>query len=276
MNLIHYAKRIKLGLSALAIAVSAQSAFAASAWQINPLGSGVANASSVSEIKVGGVGFVQLLPNGYNSPLFTFIETGVYRALNADGSGPLGANGVTVTWAVSGSGNFLYASALHLNSGSVNLYADANFDFGTSAGTYGADNGTKVASFDIFSGYVTSAGLVTVNANGVAGSVVSGYLFNADGADMATLSNIQLQLNIFNQPTWPDSMQLSEIICGMAGYKGSGCDGTDFIPTALAFAGQDGGSVTSSAVPEPETLMLLLAGLGGISVVSRRRQKDAC
>jgi len=276
MTFKHYAKSIRLGLSAFAIAVSAQSAFAASAWQINPLGSGVAGASSVSEINVGGVGFVQLLPNGNNSPLFTFIETGVYRALNADGSGPFGVNDLTVTYSVSGTGNFLDASALHLNTGSINLYADPNFDFGTSAGTYGADNGTQVASFDIFSGYVTDTGLVTVNANGVAGSIRSGYLFNADGADLATLSNVQLQLNVFNQPTWPDSVQLAEIICGMAGYTGSGCDGTTFVPTSLAFAVQDGGSVTISAVPEPETLTLLLAGLGLISVVGRRRRKDAC
>lgn len=276
MTFKHYAKSIRLGLSALAIAVSAQSAIAASVWQINPLGSGVAGASSVSAINVGGVGFVQLLPNGDNSPLFTFIETGVYRALNADGTAPFGANDLTVTYSVSGTGNFLNASALHLNSGSINLYADPNFDFGTSAATYGADNGTKIASFDIFSGSVTDTGLVSVNANGVAGSIVSGYLFNTDGADLATLSNIQLQLSILNLPTWPDSMQVSEIICGMAGYTGSGCDGTPFVPTSLAFAVQDGGSVTISAIPEPETLTLLLAGLGLISIVGRRRRKDAC
>ncbi|HSF71911.1 MAG TPA: hypothetical protein VLA25_06435, partial [Methylotenera sp.] len=194
MNLKHYAKGIKLGLGALAIAVSAQSAFAASAWQINPLGSGLAGASSVSAINVGGVGFVQLLPNGYDSPLFTFIEHGVYRALNADGTAPFGANDLTVTYSVSGIGNFYDASALHLNSGSINLYADPNFDFGSDAATYGADNGTKIASFDIFSGYVTDSGLVTVNAKGVAGGIASGYLFNADGADLAALSNVQLQL----------------------------------------------------------------------------------
>jgi len=279
MTFKHYAKSIRLGLSALAIAVSAQSAFAASAWQINPLGSGLAGASSVSAINVGGVGFVQLLPNGIDSPLFTFIETGVYRALNADGSGPFGANDLTVTYSVSGTGNFLDASALHLNTGSINLYADPNFDFGTSTATYGADNGTKVGSFDIFSGYVAQTGLVTVNANGVAGSILSGYLFNAEGADLATLSNVQLQLSIFNRPIWPvDSMLVSEIICDMAGYKGGGCDGdgTPFIPTQFAFAVQDGGSVTISAVPEPETLTLLLAGLGLIGVVGRRRQKGAC
>lgn len=273
MTFTRLTNSLKNALGIVALAVTTQSALAAD-WQINPAGGGVAGASSVSTIKVGGDGFVQILPDSNNSGAFTFIEYGAYRALNADGSAPFGASDLTVTYSVSGTGNFYDPSALRLNSGSINLFSDPNFDFATSTGSYGADNGNLVASFSVFAGYVAnSSGLVAVKASGVAGSFTQGYLFDSNGTDLALLPAVLLELNIFNQPNMPGSLQVTEIACGMAGYAGPGCDGSSFVPSPLAYTVQDAGSVSISAVPEPDAAALLLAGLGLVALVARSRRK---
>jgi len=263
--------KIKHCLSILAIAVSAQSALAADAWQINPLGTGNAGASTVSALNVDGVGFVQLLPVA-NTPFYNFIEYGAYRALNTDGSSQFGTHEITVTYTVSGTGSFDDKSALRLTSGTINLFSDGNPDFGTQATNYGADNGTKFASFNVVNGYVAnSEGLVVVNANAVQGSFAQGYLFDAAGTDLAKLPNVQLQLGLFNQPNIPDGPMIAGVVCGIA----DACPSGSFTPTPLAFTVQDRGSVSISAVPEPETSAMLLAGLGLIAAVARRRRSLA-
>lgn len=266
-----FSNRIKRCLGIFAVALSSQAAIAADTWQINPVGSGVAAASSVSTVNVGGVGFVQVIPDANNPYAFTFLEHGAYQALNGDGSAPFGANDLTVTYSVSGFGNFLDPSALHMTAGQINLYSDPLFDFATSAANYGADNGKLVASFNIFDGYVAnSQGMVTVKASGIANSFSQGYLFNADGTDMASLSNVQLLLNITNQVSTPDNLIIAGIVCGLA----AACD-NGLALSPQAFTVEDSGSVSILAVPEPETLSMLLAGLGLIAGLSRRRRKAA-
>lgn len=262
--------QVKHGLSILAISVSAQSALAASDWQINPLGSGAGGAATVSTLDVGGVGFVQILPEAPTSALFSFIEHGAYQAFAPGGQLPFPDHEITVTYSVSGTGSFTDPAAMRMSAGQIDIYSDATHDFGTMATNYGADNGTRIASFKLDDGYVANSdGLVIVNATGVAGSFVQGYLFNAAGTDLATLANVRLQLGLFNQASAPDAAIMSGVVCGLAQACANG------LPTLspLAFTVQDRGSVNISAVPEPESTAMLLAGLGLIATVTRRRRR---
>lgn len=273
MTFNRFTKSLKQRLFVLAVVLSSQSAIAASDWQINPIGSGASAASLVSSLNVGGVGYVQLLPTDTGNPYaFTFIENGAYRILNAERSAPFGANDLTATYSVIGTGSFLDQSALRMFGGRINLYADPIFDFATSTANYGSDNGKLVASFNIFDGYaVNNQGMVTVKATGIAGSFSQGYLYTANGTDMASLSNVQLELNITNAGSMPDDLINSEIICGLAAACGGGSVSQSF----PGFTVQDSGSVSISAVPEPETAAMLLAGLGFIIGIAHRRQKFA-
>ncbi|KXB29993.1 hypothetical protein AT959_11395 [Dechloromonas denitrificans] len=266
------AKRLSQLLCALTLGLASQFALAATEWQLNPAGNGLGGASRLSALDVGGVGYVQILPSSTDPTGFNFIEHGAYQALQSDKSTPFGAQDLTITYTVMGHGSLLNPFALSFTSGSINLYADRNFDFASTTGSYGADNGNRIASFSVFGGGLNANGMVSVQANAVAGSVLAGYLFAADGSDLAKRNNVLMNLGVFNQQTTPDSLLVAEVVCGMAGSTGAGCNGTPFVNTPFAYTVKDGGYATISAVPEPEMVSMLLAGLGLISVVARRRR----
>lgn len=262
-----FATRIKPIFCLLALAHFAHTAQAAPEWQINTSGLGLTGATAVSEVQVGGVGFIQLQP--LSETKFSFIEHGAYRLAMP------GTQEITVTYSVGGSGLFANPFALHFNSGSINLFADPNFDFATDASTYGADNGTFLGSFSIFDGGVTQTGMVKLSARLDMGSLLSGYFFDADGKDLANAGNVLMQLGVFNETTTPDALLVSEIVCGLSGYAGPGCDGTPYANSPMAFTVRDGGMVSLAAVPEPGTSALLVAGLGLIPFAMRRRRPAA-
>lgn len=251
-------------LAAAAAMLMAQSAAAAPIWQVNPLGTGLSGAAALSVADVGGVGFVQIIPNGDASGGFQFIEHGAYQLLQPGAGTAFSGADLTVTYAVGGSGSFLNPFALRFTSGSISLYADTNRDFATDAAHYGADNGTLIARFNVFDGGIDATGLVSVKALVNAGSLLAGYLFSERGVDLAGVSGTSIELGIFNQTTDPDPLLVAEIVCGLAGYAGPGCDGApgEFANSPLAFTVRDGGfaSVIAS-VPEPGSIVLLLAGL---------------
>lgn len=259
----------------LSLLAATQAVHAAPVWQVNPGGTGPGGAVAVQALNVGGAGFVQIIPDAANPTAFTFIEHGAYQALQADGVTPFGSRDLTITYAVSGSGSFLDPAALRFNAGSIRLFSDSVFDFGSAAGHYGADNGTALARFDVIGGGVNASGLVNVSAALVGGSLLPGYLFAADGSDLAGTSGVLMNLGVFNQPTQPDGLFVSEIICGLAAYTGPGCDGTPYANSPLAFAVRDGGFV-GITVPEPGSLGISLAGLGLLGFARRRRASAAC
>lgn len=266
------AKRLSQLLCALTLGLSSQFAQATTEWQLNPAGNGLAGASWLSALDVGGVGYVQILPSSTDPTAFNFIEHGAYQALQSDKSTPFGTQDLTITYTVIGSGSLLNPFALSFTSGSINLYADPNFDFASTAGSYGADNGSRIASFSVFGGGLNADGMVSLQASAIAGSLLAGYLFAADGSDLAMRDNVQMNLGVFNQQTTPDSLLVAEVVCGMAGSTGAGCNGTPFVNTPFAYTVKDGGYATISTVPEPTTVSMLLAGLGLIPIVTRRRR----
>jgi len=257
--------RLIVGILGAASLFVAQGAAATPAWQINPQGTGAAGAQSLSQVDVGGAGFVQIIPGTTDPTSYQFVENGAYQLLSPGTGTAFSGSDLTVSYSVLGSGSFLNPLALQFTSGTISLYADANYDFGTDAGNFGADNGTLIALFNIFAGGVDSnTGLVTVTAALETGSLLAGYLFSADGTDLASTTGTTIELSVYNQLTNPDPLIVSEIVCGLAGYGGAGCDGTSstFSNSALAFTVRDGGFASVIAnVPEPATILLVLAGL---------------
>lgn len=271
MAVAKFIKRCVRSVCTSILAIGMSAAIATPLWQINTTGQGAGGAMSVSSINVGGVGFLQTVPTSQSGD-FLFIENGAYQLTQPDGT-PFGAQDITVTYAIGGSGNFYNPMALSFTSGTIQLFADANFDFGTSAGNYGADNGTMIGSFSVFSGGIDpTTSQVDIKASVNPGTLVSGYLFDAAGNDLSNAANVVLDLNVFNLETPPSDLLISEIVCGLANYGSADCLTTPFVNTWLDYTVADGGSVSLSAVPEPASLALLLVGLGLIPLGSQRRK----
>jgi hypothetical protein len=258
----------------LATALCTQLAQATPSWQINPSGTGQGAAQTVSMLDIGGSGFVEIQPIA-NTPFFQFSEHGAYQVQQPDGT-PFGTTDLTVAYSITGRTSLTDPDGVEFTGGTIDLYADASFDFGTETvnSNYGADNGTHVARFTVFGGGSTAPGQVGVTAKIDPGTLLSGYLFAADGTDLAGRDNVEMYLDVGNVPIDPDAPFVAEVICGLAGWTGPGCDGTPFVSSDFAFAVHDGGYVAISVVPEPETVSLMLLGLGLLSLSTRRRQRS--
>jgi len=144
-------------------------------------------------------------------------------------------------------------------------------DFGSAAGIYGANNGTPLASFSVIGGGFISANEIGLQASLDAGSLLRGYLFDGSGRDMIDAAQVTLNLVVKNEKATPDSLEIAEIVCGLSGFPGPGCNGMPFFNADPFFFVKDGGYVSLSAIPEPGSMALFVAALGGLSVVRRRR-----
>lgn len=252
-------------------------------WYFNPAGTGFAGAQQVNEyLDINGNAFIQLAPTGPNT--FSFQEFGVFNSVQADSNGQLFPlnYGQNITAVFNASGTGVFGGAFSFSSGSFSVYADPNNNYGTASPTsiYGANDGTKIAEFEVFGGggLVDASGLpiangqITLFARLVDGSMASGYFFDPSGNDISLGTVLAFAFTNANTVGSPSAVMVSEIICEGAGFAGPGCDGMNpYANNAPQYFFVSNNGQFKLAIPEPGSLALLGVAMLGLGLARRRR-----
>ena len=211
-----------------------------------------------------------------------FEEHGAYQVFNDAGTAPFGSHDITVSYAVSG---YVGLFGSDFSAGTIDIYADEIFDFGSTNAQFGANNGTRIASFAVDTGQIDVLnGQAFLQASVVSGSVVSGYFFDTNGLDLAG-RDFSFSLGVQNAVIDPSGTNVvAEIACEQAGFTGRGCNGRPYRASFLnlaystvqdvgvvSFNIPDGGLANVAAVPEPASALMMLSGLLGIGAWRRLR-----
>ncbi|WP_323002168.1 PEP-CTERM sorting domain-containing protein [Denitromonas sp.] len=270
------ANRLSLLTALTALAALTPSAHASNGWYLNAAGTGWSDASFVSSLNVAGAGFIE---QAFSLPALglAFEEHGAYQIAQSSTSP---SHDLTVSYNVTGAVGLLGSG---FTGGVIDLYSDAVFDFGSTNGFYGANNGTRIASFAVTGGQIDPISrLVGLQANLVSGSLASGYFFDVAGNDLSGRDGISLSLGVQSTIINPAGTHIvQELACEQAGFTGPGCNGRPYRPSFLNLAWStvyDSGVATLNipaltqpvtAVPEPTTALMMLTGLLGLAARQR-------
>ena len=275
----------------LAMAANANAGVVINNWVFNPAGTGFAAGTTINEsLDVNGNAFIELSRVGVPAGAFNFEEHAVFSIGAHDGGQFFGAmyptGNITATFEAVGTGTF--NGAFSFSSGTIKLYQNPTpGQYATTAGIYGANLGTLIASFDVLPG---GGGLVDGTGNPVGNGQVSvfakatspggltpGYFFRSNGTDLSGEDILSFAFTNANGIQTPTTTLVSEVACQFAQSGGSYC------PTGAGYANAPGqyffvgnnGQFKLAEVPEPGSLALFGIAMLGAGVVSRKRASKA-
>lgn len=267
-----------------AAAASAHAGTVINNWQLNPSGTGQAGAITVEEsLTVAGTSFIAL--NSTDGSTFSFNEYAAFNVVGKDNGLPTGTNyGLTAIFRATGTG--VFSGAFTFTSGTITLYSSPTQTFGSTAGIYGADQGTAIANFTVMagggglvdgSGNPTGNGVVSVFAEALTpGGLLPGYFFNSAGLDLSGTDVLSFAFTNSNGTGLPSTTAIKEIACDFGGYTGPGCSGGTYanVPGQYILGG-NAGQFKLAEVPEPGSLALFGIAMLGAGVISRKRASKA-
>ncbi len=270
-------------------------------WNIDTAGTGLANGATVIDIwdlfNISGVGYAEIYGvniNPNNGPIDltgTFSNWGVWRASSSDYVGESfpdingdNTNDFELTGIYKFGGDAVLGGALTFKTGTLDIYLDnlTNVNYGTinDDGTiYGANDGLKIASFDLLygTGNVSNTGEINLTNDNVNIAYSSfylrpGYWVDASGKDLSTLNSINWLLGFSNTTAVTNPAQqgiIDELYTAYALLDGA-TQGPNFSPPQAVYM-VNNGEFKIAVVPEPATMLLFGVGLLGLAGVSRKR-----
>lgn len=262
------------GVLALPAAASAQTFL--NNWFFDADGGGAGSATQINEyFDIVGNSYIQLSPTTGDN--FTFLEDGVFVVQGHDGGALVSnTNQITATFTgAQGTGTFGGPISFTSGFGTLNVYSDSSFNYTTSDGIYGANDGTLIGTF------LLDFGVGTVDPTGIpngqltlqlqATSLTPGYFFAPDGStDLSTLVDdgllfgfVTTNASFVENPTAVLVSELSELVGGPI---------VNDVPRGT-FIVSNNGQYRLSTVPEPGVAALLGLGMLGVWVAGRRNRR---
>ena len=255
-------------------------------WGFDPSGSTeVTNVliSPIDEITLLGMTLNNSTPTALGYGTFETFGTLSATGFQVDGN-PIGA-GITglgvnyeLTVILETSGFYIRPvpggnNLLTFNSGSLTFYLDSTQNYGTTAGTYGADDGTLIASFDLIIGSGTMDFVTSEFADGRtdilfgANYLMEGIWFDPNGNDLALSNYMPLILGLTDSNNVVVEAPNQTIIDEFLAASDLEYDGR----TDYEFFVRTDGSFAPAPIPEPATMFLFGCGLICFGIVGKKR-----
>jgi hypothetical protein len=283
----HKMKKLAIAVS-LAISATSANAFLEN-WQFNPDGSGVGGATTINEFTdIVGISYVRAYSDPARTTLLSgsdpagtpyfFTQNSAFRIDTHDFGAPLGGTRFITALYDGGIGSGTLGGGVTFSAGGVlNFYSDAANNFATSAGIYGANDGTPIGTFTQIAGcqacFVDPSGLPTGSFAIFfeASSLASGYWFDSLGNELQAGTVLGFATTNASFVRSVPAIVVSEIVDQQSGALGdyTNSPSRDFV---LSNNGQF--RLDAAAIPEPSVPALLGLGLIGLGFMTRRKQVD--